>query len=144
MIYRTCFWLLLFSLSTSVVTVAAERGQPAEARKSGSEAGPGDFDYILKKYVDGEFFNYKELKANQEDLARFERFMQWQADADVKSMSREDQIAFYINAYNSCSIKAVLDHYPVHTPLDVDGFFDKLTFKVGGEKLKLGVHTAVR
>jgi hypothetical protein len=53
----------------------------------------------------------------------------------VKAMSRGDQIAFYINAYNSCCIKAILDNYPVHTPKDVDGFFDKLKFTVAGEKL---------
>jgi hypothetical protein len=100
--------------------------------------GPEDYDYVLKKYVDGDYFDYAGLKQNPQDLARFEAFLKWQAEADVDEMSREAQIAFYINAYNSCSIKAVLDHYPVHTPMDIDGFFDKLTFKVGGEMLKLG------
>ena len=119
--------------------VRAEESEAAVSTTPAKQAGqPGDLDYILKKYVDSEFFKYKELKANKKDHARFERFMEWQANADVKSMSREDQVAFYINAYNSCSIKAILDHYPVHTPLDVDGFFDKLKFKVGGEMLKLG------
>ncbi len=103
--------------------------------KPGSSA---DYDAILKKYVKGDYFQYKTLLENKEDLRRFERFMKWQAEADVSKMSREGQIAFYINAYNSCCIKAVLDNYPVHTPNDVAGFFDKLTFKVGGEMLKIG------
>ncbi|MEO8495936.1 MAG: DUF547 domain-containing protein [Planctomycetota bacterium] len=50
-------------------------------------------------------------------------------------MPRAGQIAFYINAYNSCCIKAILDNYPLHTPKDVEGFFDKLKFDVAGEKL---------
>ena len=99
---------------------------------------PADYDVILKKYVKGDYFQYGELKKNQEDLARFDRFMKWQAKADVAKMSRADQIAFYINAYNSCCIKAILDNYPVHTPKDVDGFFDKLKFEVAGEKLTVG------
>lgn len=102
------------------------------------EAGTAsDFDVILQKYVHGDYFKYKELKANSNDLARFERFLKWQASADLKKMSREDQIAFYINAYNSCCIKAVLDRYPVHSPMDIDGFFDKLEFMVAGEYLTI-------
>lgn len=126
------------------VAVAETKGAVRKEAASPQAGGPQDLDYILKKYVDGEFFKYKELKANKKDHARFEQFMEWQANADVKAMSREDQVAFYINAYNSCSIKAILDHYPVHTPLDVDGFFDKLKFKVGGEMLKLGGFDGVR
>ena len=85
---------------------------------------PADYDAILKKYVVGDYFQYGRLKKNPEDLSRFERFLTWQGQADVKQMSRPGQIAFYINAYNSCCIKAILDHYPVHTPKDVEGFFD--------------------
>lgn len=97
--------------------------------------GLADYDAILKKYVQGDYFRYGDLKNNKQDMARFERFLKWQAQADIEKMSREDQIAFYINAYNSCCIKAILDNYPVHTPKDVDGFFDKLKFEVAGEKL---------
>jgi len=108
--------------------------QAVRAEDAGS---PADYDFVLKKYVKGDYFQYGELKKNGEDLARFEKFMEWQAKADVKSMSRDEQIAFYINAYNSCCIKAILDNYPVHTPKDVDGFFDKLKFNVAGEELTI-------
>lgn len=96
---------------------------------------PADYDAILKKYVAGDYFRYGELKKNAEDMARFDGFMAWQAQVDISRFNRAGQIAFYINAYNSCSIKAILDNYPVHTPKDVDGFFDKLKFEVAGEKL---------
>ena len=76
-------------------------------------------------------------KANAEDMARFDAFMKWQGDADVKSMSQEEKVAFYCNAYNAICMKVCLDHYPLHSPLDVDGFFDKEKnkFKVAGEDL---------
>ena len=115
-----------------VAAVCLIAGSSTQAADVGSAA---DYDYILKKYVKGDYFQYGNLKKSQEDLSRFHRFMKWQAKADVKKMSRGDQIAFYINAYNACCIKAILDNYPVHTPKDVDGFFDKLKFDVGGEKL---------
>ncbi len=116
----------------------SNKNDGSDAAKSAADAQPGsadDFDAILKKYVKGDHFQYKALLQDKEDLQRFERFMKWQADADVSKMSREDQIAFYINAYNSCCIQAILDNYPVHSPKDVDGFFDKLKFKVAGEEL---------
>ena len=45
--------------------------------------------------------------------------------------------AFYINAYNILVIKNVVDHYPINSPKDVDGFFDKIKHDVAGEKLTL-------
>lgn len=52
-------------------------------------------------------------------------------------MTREEQIAFYINAYNACCIKGILDHYPVKSPKDIPGFFDQLKFAVAGETLTI-------
>lgn len=102
-----------------------------------AEPGPADFDAVLKKYVQGDYFDYAGLKKSPEDIARLDAFLRWQAKADVAKMPRDEQIAFYINAYNSCCIKAILDHYPVHTPKDVEGFFDKLRFRVAGEDLTI-------
>lgn len=123
---------LLFLLSLTAWGVAVSAAGAAEEIGS-----PADYDYILKKYTHSDYFHYSQLTKSKEDLARFDRFMRWQADADLKTMSREDQIAFYINAYNACCIRAILDNYPVHTPKDVDGFFDKLKFDVAGEKLTI-------
>ncbi|MBC8352262.1 MAG: DUF547 domain-containing protein [Planctomycetes bacterium] len=123
--FKQNIWLLFASLLLSVPVMAADK-------QIGS---PADYDAILKKYVVGDYFQYGALKTNAADMARFEQFLAWQGRADVKKMPRAGQIAFYINAYNSCCIKAILDNYPVHTPKDVAGFFDKLKFDVAGEKL---------
>ena len=114
---------------------AATKGKGKTAPDSGAAA----YDMILKKYVKDGKFGYAALKASKADMAAFKKFMDWQAKADVKAMSREEQIAFYINAYNSCCIQAILDHYPVHSPNDVPGFFDKLKFTVGGEELTISL-----
>jgi hypothetical protein len=99
--------------------------------------GPEDYDYILQKYVQGDYFNYAALVKNAEDRRRLDAFMDWQAKADVASMGKDDQIAFYINAYNSANVKAIIEHYPVHSPMDIPGYFDKLKFKVAGEELTI-------
>ncbi len=107
-------------------------GAPSPAGKTSS---PDDWSAILKKYVKDGKLDYASLKANADDMARLDAFMTWQGNAKVSEMSKKAQEAFYINAYNSCCVKAVLDHYPVHCPLDIAGFFDKIKFKVGGEDL---------
>jgi hypothetical protein len=123
--------------SKPVSSAVSEKSTTSPAGGESRVGGPEDYDAILKTYVKGDYFDYASLKKNADDTARFDAFMRWQATADVKAMPREDQIAFYINAYNSCCIKAILDHYPVHSPKDIDGFFDKIKFTVGGEELTI-------
>ena len=53
------------------------------------------------------------------------------------SWTRNGQLAFWINAYNACVIKGVLDHYPITSVKDVKGFFDKTRYQVAGESLTL-------
>lgn len=104
------------------------------ARGAGSAA---DYDALLRKHVHGDYFDYAGLAADPAGRARLDAFLAWQAEADLSKMSREEQIAFYINAYNSCCIKAILDHYPVHSPNDVAGFFSDVKYKVAGETLSI-------
>jgi Protein of unknown function, DUF547 len=101
-------------------------------------AGAADnFNALLGKYVKGDYFDYAALSRSSEDKQRLNDFMTWQGNAKLDGLSREDQIAFYINAYNSANITAVIDHYPVHSPMDIPGYFDKLKFKVAGEELTI-------
>lgn len=120
-----------------VVAEAPAGGATAAEESDPPLGGPDDFDAILKKYVDSDYFNYAGLKSSPADIKRFESFLRWQGEADLSSMPREDQIAFYINAYNACCIKAILDHYPVKTPNEIPGFFDELKFAVAGEPLTI-------
>lgn len=108
---------------------------PAAASAPVAIGSPADYDALLKTYVKGDYVDYAGWKAHPADLARLERFLAWQAQADPKAMSRDDAIAFWINAYNSLNIKMILDAYPVHAPVDVAGYFDKLKHKVAGEML---------
>lgn len=50
---------------------------------------------------------------------------------------RQSKKAFYINAYNLIVIYSIIQHYPVKSPMDIEGFFDKKDHPVAGEKLTL-------
>lgn len=58
-------------------------------------------------------------------------------EASPASLSRPKQLAFWINAYNACVFKAVLDHPGIKSVKEVRGFFDKLTYRVAGRDLTL-------
>ena len=122
----------------SLATLAGQFSSSAIAADPPVAVGsPKDFDALLKKHVQGDYFDYAGVLKNKEDMARFDAFLNWQATAKVSDMSKSEQIAFYINAYNACCIKAVLDNYPVHSPKDIAGFFDGLKFTVAGEELTI-------
>jgi hypothetical protein len=97
--------------------------------------GPEDWDALLRKHVKGDYVDYAAWKNDKADLARLDAFLAWQGKADPKAMSREDAIAYWINAYNSTNVSMVLAHYPLHSPMDVDGYFDKIKHHVAGKDL---------
>lgn len=45
--------------------------------------------------------------------------------------------SFWINAYNLAVIKGVVDAFPIKSPLDVQGFFDVITYELAGKTVTL-------
>ena len=91
-------------------------------------------DRFFMKYVKMGKVNYSELFNNREILDSLltnidEMDPAWNSEAFEK--------AFYINAYNILVIKTVLDYYPISSPKDVDGFFDKVEHQVAGNSITL-------
>ncbi len=52
-------------------------------------------------------------------------------------MAKEERKAFFLNAYNAMAVAIVLEHYPVASIRDVDGAFNAIRKKIGGEMLTL-------
>jgi len=92
------------------------------------------FDALLQVNVDGNgMLNYSAFKNNK----NFDDYIKSIAEANVSNLSKEDKLAFYINAYNATVIKNVLDHSPITSPMDVDGFFKKIPHKIAREEITL-------
>ena len=92
------------------------------------------FDALLKVNVEENgMVNYSAFKNNKD----FDDYIKSIAEADVSNLSKEDKLAFYMNAYNATVIKNVLDHSPVSSPMDVEGFFKKIPHKIAGNKITL-------
>ena len=92
------------------------------------------FDELLKANVhENGMVNYSAFKNNK----NFDDYIKSIAEAEVSNLSKEDKLAFYLNAYNATVIKNVLDHSPITSPMDVDGFFKKIPHKIAGNEITL-------
>jgi hypothetical protein len=74
------------------------------------------FTALLRQYVHEGGVNYKELRND----ARLERYIQQLVATNPDSLHAEDaKLAFWINAYNAYTLKAICDHYPVESINDL-------------------------
>ncbi|MDB5036217.1 MAG: hypothetical protein JWQ98_3458 [Chlorobi bacterium] len=77
------------------------------------------------------------------DYARFRGnadFAAYQAsigNASLRGASADEQMAFWLNAYNASVIRNVIDNPGMRRPIDVKGFFDARTFRIAGSTLTL-------
>ncbi len=91
-------------------------------------------DKFLKSYVVEGKVDYDAIANNTEQLTALSKQI---ANFDLSESSFNEQLAFYLNAYNVLVIQNVVDNSPLASPLDLKGFFDELTFEVAGERLTL-------
>jgi len=114
------------------------------------------FDYsnfaeTLKINVnDAGMVNYKKLKTEPQKLRTFVTELQHLDGKDFDKWSDNEKIAFWLNAYNALTLKAIIDNYPIKSSFfksriypknsirQIAGVWDKITFKVMGQNLTLG------
>jgi hypothetical protein len=93
------------------------------------------FDRLLKRYVMNGRVDYEGFASSKEE---FNEYLAALAEADTSGWSREEKLAFWINAYNAFTIKAIIDNFPVSSIKEIPGVWDRLTFKAGGMSVTLG------
>jgi hypothetical protein len=84
-------------------------------------AEPPDYEVwqdLLTKYYDpAQGMKYKALK--EHDKAALDQLRQKMAAVGVNSLSRPDQLAYWINLYNISTVGVVVDNYPVDSIRDI-------------------------
>lgn len=77
------------------------------------------FDKLLETYVDAEGnVDYRGLKGREVEL---DTYLAQLAAVDPAPLSRDEQLAYYINAYNAATLSLIVDNYPVASITDLDG-----------------------
>jgi hypothetical protein len=84
-------------------------------------AAPPDYKVwgnLLAKYYDpARGMNYKALK--EQDKKTLDDLRRQMATVDVQSLTRQDQLAYWINLYNVNVVGVVVDKYPVESIRDI-------------------------
>jgi hypothetical protein len=129
-----------------IVAVAMAAGclvPVGRAQEASTDARLRNLDQVLDLYVRDGLVYYRALKA---DRRRLDTFITALSSAAVASAPREQQIAFWLNAYNALVLRTVVDHYP--TPRrsadypassirQIPGAFERLRHQVAGKTLTL-------
>jgi hypothetical protein len=73
----------------------------------------GEWTALLQRYVHAGEVDYAAVKKNEGELEAYLRQLASVKREELDRFSRQDQLAFRINAYNAYAIRMILDHYPV-------------------------------
>ncbi|MFS4454763.1 DUF547 domain-containing protein [Maribacter sp. 2304DJ31-5] len=91
-------------------------------------------DRFFKANVTNGRVAYTDIKA---DPAPLHELLKKAKDITVSTSDENTYQAFWINTYNLLVINGIVNNYPLKSPLDVAGFFDKKKHEVGGENITL-------
>ncbi len=103
----------------------------------------GPLDLILDTYVRDGFVYYRALRGERRRLDEYIRSI---AATDVDKLTRNEQMAFWLNAYNTVVLRTVIDNYPAprrstaYPPGSIrqtPGAFERLPHRLAGRMLTL-------
>lgn len=105
---------------------------------------------VLKTYVDDKgMVDYEGLKANPEKLRFYMTAIAGLPSPQYDKWDDKAKIAFWLNAYNGLTLKAIIDHHPIKASFlksrlypknsirQISGVWDRIKFAVMGEKMTL-------
>ena len=115
-----------------------------------AQAGAADtlhkpLDSILDVDVRDGYVYYRALRSDRARLDRYVASLNVPA-ATYQGWSREQQMAFWVNAYNAFVLETVIDHYPikgsskeypVNSVRQVPGAFEQIKHRAAGQNLTL-------
>jgi uncharacterized protein DUF547 len=130
-----CKLQIVLAAVACLLAGVAPAGQDASERRLLDEA--------LDLYVRDGLVYYRALKS---DRSRLDRFVGAIANETIASAPRDEQLAFWLNAYNAIVLKTVIDQYPIATRSreyparsirQIPGAFERTTHRVAGRTLTL-------
>jgi hypothetical protein len=108
------------------------------------------YNSLLKKYVKNGRVDYSGFIASKQEFVSYLNTLGSVKQSEYDNWTEEEKLAFWINAYNAFTIKAIIDHYPItrsfsivglfvpsNSILQIKGVWDKLKFKAVGNEVTL-------
>ena len=135
-LWRQVLWVAVILVIRAVASPVAQESPTDTVRRE-------SFDEMLDLYVRDGYVYYRALKIER---ARFDTYVNWLANVPVDSLSRDEQLAFWLNAYNALVLRTVVDRYPIQgsspeyparSIRQIPGAFERLPHRVAGRTLTL-------
>lgn len=132
-----------YRLIGALVVATALAVAPSAQEPASAEARRLLLDETLDLYVRDGFVYYRALKS---DRSRLDRYVGALGTAAIESASRDEQMAFWLNAYNALVLRTVIDHYPIvprsrdyprRSIRQIPGAFERLPHRVAGRTVTL-------
>jgi len=93
------------------------------------------WDAILQKRVDDA--GQVDYRGLRQDGAAMDAYLLWIARTDPSTLTRDGQMAYWVNAYNAFTAKLILNHYPVKSIKDIPKRWDLEIWEAGGLRYSL-------
>ena len=120
-------------LHSILLMLALLLSAPAQAEIA-SDTLHRPFDQLLSEHVNNGLVNYPAIKADP----RFEAYVASLAEINADELpSREEKLAFWINAYNVLAIKGIIDGRSPDSFFGRVGYFKLAKYEVGGHSISL-------
>jgi hypothetical protein len=81
------------------------------------------YNSLLNKYVKNAKVNYEGFIDSRAEFKTFLKALGSVDENDFEDWTEEQKLAFWINAYNAFTIKAIIDHYPIKRSFTLVGIF---------------------
>jgi hypothetical protein len=130
--------VLTISAMVAVSLIASPRAQ-----ETGEATRTTAFDQLLDLYVRNGDVYYRAIKSER---GKLDGYVSQLATVSIDKLSREQQLAFWLNAYNAVVLRTVIDHYPVQARSSeypaksirqIPGAFERLQHRLAGRTLTL-------
>jgi hypothetical protein len=132
----------------AVIGLSSQTSHAEQANKQGFDLAA--YDSVLKTFVNEKaMVNYRKLKAQRQQLDAFAVALGKLPRETYEKWSDQDKIAFWLNAYNGLTLKAIVDNYPIKSSFlksriwpknsirQISGVWKKLKFPVMGRRVTL-------
>ena len=127
---KTSFLLRRFGLFALLLSV------PAVCCAGSSSSWIGTYNNLLARYVVDSGVKYAAWKNSSADMKGIQDVVDGIANAKISGLSKKEQLAFYLNAYNAWILHEALGKYPTKSVKDLlFTFFTSQRIKVAGEKM---------
>ena len=139
---RALLATLFLALTSSCVSIREPRlALPPSEPATLVEFSYSDWASVLERHVDDQgLVDYEGLAAARTALDRFLALLAVVGPGTRPDLfpTREDRLAYYLNAYNACVIAEVLERWPLASVEDVKlGFFYLARYRIDGSPISL-------